>query len=119
MPQLSKILVKVARDNDIKWIHFCYISTDLYNEFFKATGIEKSEFGAFLSMWAKGDFDQKLPMTTFEDIQSLRYLVNKKYTEEYSELYALSKEENPDIQGWMRMWVSQHMRIEIAARTGE
>lgn len=119
MPQLSKILVKVLRDNDIKWIHFCYVSKDLYNAFFKVTGREKYEFGAFLSMWAQGDFDQKLSMTTYEDIQSLRYLVKKKYIEEYAELYALSEEENPNISGWMRMWVSQHMRVEIAARTGE
>lgn len=116
MPQLSKILVKVLRNGEIKWTHFCYVSTDLYNQFFQATGIEKYEFGAFLSMWAKGDFDKKLSMTTYDDIQALRHLVKRKFIEEYAELYALTEEENPNISGWMRMWVSQHMRVEIAAR---
>lgn len=119
MPQLSKILVKVLRDGEWKWVHFCYVYTDLYEAFFRVTGCEKSEFGAFLSIWAQGDFSVKMSMSTFEDIQTLRYLVNKKYTEEYAELYALNKEENPKIYGWMRIWISQHMRVEIAARIGE
>jgi SRSO17 transposase len=119
MPQLSKILVKVIRNDEWKWVHFCYVYSDLYDEFFKYTECEKSEFGAFLSMWAQGDFNEKMGMSTFEDIQRLRYLVDKKYKDEYSELYALSKEENPSIHGWMRMWVSQHMRIEVAARKGD
>ena len=119
MPQLSKILVKVVRDGDLKWVHFCRVFTDLYDTFFRFTGCEKSEFGAFLSIWARGDFSVKLSMSTFEDIQTLRYLVNKKYSEEYAELYALNEEENPKIRGWMRMWVSHHMRVEIAARIGE
>lgn len=119
MPQLSKILVKVVRDGEWKWVHFCYVFTDLYNTFFRVTGCEKSEFGAFLSIWAKGDFSEKMGMSTFEDVQRLRYLVNRKYAQEYAELYALNEEENPKINGWMRMWVSQHMRVEIAARIGE
>ena len=119
MPQMKKILVKVIRDGEWKWVHFCYIHADLYDAFFRVTKREKSEFGAFLSVWAQGDFQVKLPMSTYDEIQQLRYLVNKKYAEEYAELYALNKEENPRIEGWMRMWVSQHMRVEIAAITGE
>lgn len=116
MPELKKVLVKVIRDNDIKWSHFCYISKDLYEEFLAVTGCDRSELGAFLSIWAKGDFDEEMSMSFFEDIERLRYLINKKYAEEYAELYALTKEENPRINGWIRMWTSQHMRVEIAAR---
>lgn len=119
MPELQKILVKVIRDNSIKWCHFCYISAELYEEFFRVTGCEKSEFGAFLSVWVKGDFDVRLSMSSYDDIVQLRYLVNKRYSEEYAELYALTESENPKIHGWLRMWVSQHMRVEIAARKGE
>lgn len=115
-PKLSKILVKVAQDNEWKWIHFCYVYADLYEAFFKATKCEKSEFGSFLSMWARGDFEAKMSMSSYEDIQRLRVLINQKYRQEYAELYTLNPEENPRIQGWVRMWVSQHMRIEIAAR---
>ena len=116
MPQMSKIVVKVIRDNDLKWVHFCYVPTELYDTFFQVTKCEKSGFGAFLSIWAKGDFDVHMGMSTFEDIQRLRHLVNRKYAEEYAELYSLTVGENPKVDGWMRMWVSQHMRVEIAAR---
>lgn len=116
MPRLKKILVKVIRNDDIKWVHFCYVSANLYDEFFKATRCEKSEFGAFLSMWVQGDFGEKMSMAYFNDLIRLKYLVNLRYQQEYSELYALAGEENPKITGWVRMWVSQHMRLEIAAR---
>lgn len=119
MPRMKKILVKVIRDGELKWIHFCYVHEDLYYTFFKVTGREKSEFGAFLSVWARGDFSVKMSMSTYEDIQRLRYLVQKKYVSEYPELYSLSEEENPRINGWLRMWTSQHMRVEIAARLGD
>lgn len=117
-PRLSKLLVKVLRDGEWKWIHFCYVYTNLYDAFFHIVQCEKSEFGTFLSMWARGDFQVKLRMSTYEDVQKLRELVEQRYQQEYSELYALNPEENPKVQGWMRMWVSQHMRVEIAARTG-
>lgn len=119
MPELKKILVKVIRNNEIKWCHLCYVSTELYDTFFRTTECEKREFGAFLSVWAKGDFNVNLSMSSFSDILHLRHLVNTKYAREYAELYALTEEENPRIHGWFRMWVSQHMRIEIAARKGE
>lgn len=116
MPDMKKVLVKVIRDNDIKWSHFCYISSDLYEEFLSVTGCERADIGAFLSVWARGDFNEDLAMSYYEDVVRLRYLVNKKFADEYSELYALTEEENPRIKGWIRMWVSQHMRVEIAAR---
>lgn len=119
MPNLKKILVKVIRDESIKWSHFCYISEELYDEFFRVTKCEKSEFGAFLSMWVKGDFDVRLSMSSYDDIIHLKHLVEKRYSEEYAELYALTESENPKIHGWLRMWVSQHMRVEIAARKDE
>lgn len=119
MPHLKKIIVKVLKGDEWKWIHFCYISFDLYNLFFKVTKCEKSGFSAFLSMWAQTDFNLKNTMTTYDDIIALRYAIKRKYENEYPELYALTEEENPRIEGWMRMWVSQHMRVEIAARIGE
>lgn len=113
---LRKILLKVLRGNSIQWVHFCYVSQDLYEEFFDTVKCEKSEFGKFVSTWAQGDFGRKLSMSSFDDIIALKYIVNRTYAEEYSELYALTPEENPKINGWLRMWVSQHMRVEIAAR---
>lgn len=116
MPQLKKIVVKTIRNGELKWNHFCYVSSDLYDEFFKCTGCEKSEFGAFLSVWMRGDFGERRTMAYYDDIVRLKYLVNLRYRQEYAELYSLAGDENPKITGWLRMWVSQHMRIEIAAR---
>lgn len=119
MPQTSKILVKTIRDNTLKWSHFCYISSELYEEFFRVTECKKSDFGAFLSVWVQEDFGESLSMADFSDILRLKQLVYIKYRSEYSELYALKCGRNPEIRGWLRLWVSQHMMIEIAARKVE
>lgn len=113
---MKKIILKVLNEDSWEWVHFCYIPAQIYDEFFKTTGCEKSEFGTFLSVWAKGDFGLKTSVSTLDEVKGLRYAINKKYLQEYAELYALSDTENPRIYGWVRMWVSQHMRVEIAAR---
>ncbi len=116
MSRMRKIILKVLRGDTWEWVHFCYIQNELYEKFFEVTKCEKSAFGTFLSMWVKGDFGINLKMTTYDDIIKLRHLIQVRYTQEYPELYILDAEENPRIQGWVRMWVSQHMRVEIAAR---
>ncbi len=116
MPRMRKIVLKVLRGDTWQWVHFCYIQNALYEQFFEATKCEKSAFGAFLSIWVKGDFGINLQMLTYDDIVKLRHLIHTRYTQEYPELYMLNSEENPRIQGWVRLWVSQHMRVEIAAR---
>lgn len=115
-PKMKKILVKVLKGSEWKWVHFCYVSNRLYGEFFKWAKCDTVDFTTFLSEWIQGDFKIKMPISTYDELQQLRYLVNKRYSEEYPELYALTKEENPIINGWVRLWVSQHMRIEISSR---
>lgn len=113
--RLSKVLIKVLRGREIKWVHFCYIPQDLYKAFFDAVCNEKSEFGAFLSSWALKDFSVRLNMSTFEDVQKLKALIKSKYMKKYIALYAMS-EESLSITGWVRVWVSQHMKAEITKR---
>lgn len=113
MANLTKLLIKVLRDDDWKWIHFCYISSDIYDDFFNVIGCEKSEIGGFLSAWAKQDLGISLRMATYQDVLDLRRTISDKYSKEYKELYALKEEENPKIYGWVRFWVSEHMRKEI------
>lgn len=116
MAKLKKIVLKVLHEGLWQWVHLCYISDELYREFFQIVGCEKSEFGVYVSIWAQGDFGVHLSMTTYADIQTLRWHIKHKYATEYAELYALSELENPRINGWMRLWLSQHMRVAIAAR---
>lgn len=113
---MSKILLKILDNGTPKWVHFAYVSKDLYKEFFDVTKCEKSAFCDYLSIWVKGDFGMSLKMVTYTDIRKLKSLVKRKYRLEYSELYSLTDQENPSIYGWLRIWLSQHMRVEIAAR---
>lgn len=115
----KKIVLKVIKDHEINWVHLCNISRSLFYEFFDVVGCERSEFGAFLSVWTKQDFRQNLSFSKYEDIQVLRDLVSDKYKREYPELYYLSEEENPRIEGWMRLWLSKHMRMEIVSKLAE
>lgn len=119
MANFRQLHLKVIRDGQIKWIHYCDIEEKLYLEFFRVTQCERSEFGAYLSVWARADFGVDLTMGTYSDAKHLKRLVAEKYRKEYSELYMLKKEENPVIKGWFRMWVSQHMRVEVAGRGGK
>lgn len=116
MPKVKKILVKVVRDDSLKWVHFCRVSTEVYDEFFKVTECSTADFGAFLSVWAKNDFGVRLTMATFEDIRYLKTLVKRRFQIEYCDLYALPGAESLSIRGWFQIWVSQHMKEEISER---
>lgn len=111
----KKILLKVEKDNRFVWVHFCYIPSDLYVQFFRATGIDKSEFGSYLSKWAKADFGVKLSMSRYKDIETLKELVNTHFTQAYSELYSQRVGIVPEIKGWMRLWVSQNIMMELSS----
>jgi hypothetical protein len=108
---MKKVLVKVIRDNEIQWVHFSAIPEDLYLKFFRVTGAETADLNAYLSKWCKEDFDVSLRMGTYNDIYHLKQAINERYQAEYTELYG--SEEMPDIRGWVRMWLSQHMKVEI------
>lgn len=108
-----KLLLKVIRDGEIRWVHFCYVSPKVYDDFFRVTGCEKNEFGAYLSLWARKDFKINLTMSTYEDMVKLQTLVNNHYQYEYSELYSGEAEENLRITGWLRKWVTYHMKLEV------
>lgn len=114
---MRKLMLKIRDNPGWKWVHFSYVHPEVYDAFFRAVNCKKAEIAKFLSMWARADFKVTLSMETLEDVQRLKHLVETKYRVEYSELYLLHKEENPKITGWVRMWVSQHMRVETAART--
>lgn len=119
LSRYKKVTLKVIRDGEITWVHLCSISRSLFYEFHETTGCDRSEFGAFLSVWCKRDFHRDMSFARYEDVQELRKLVNEKYHKEYPELYYLTDEENPRVSGWFRLWLSQHMRVEIVSRLAE
>lgn len=109
----KKLLLKVIRDNKICWVHLCYISPVVYDDFFRVTSCEKNEFGAYLSKWAREDFKLTLPMSSYSDMLKLEKLVEDRYKYEYSELYSGDPEENIKVSGWLRKWLTYHMKLEV------
>ena len=109
--KMKKVLVKVIRDGEIKWVHFSIIPERLYKRFFANTGTEPADLNYYLSKWCKEDFDTSLKMYKYDDIYHLKKAINERFEAEYAELYGSA--EMPQIRGWVRMWLSQHMRVEL------
>jgi hypothetical protein len=111
-PIMKKVLVKVLRNGDIRWVHFSAVPKELYDSFFRLTETEPLDLNAYLSKWCKEDFDTSLNMGKYDDIYHLKLAINERFQAEYAELYGAAG--MPEIRGWVRMWLSQHMREEIA-----
>lgn len=110
--KMKKVVVKVLRDGTIQWVHFSAVPESLYRKFFKTTGSEPADWNQYLSKWCKQDFDVTLRMFKFDDISHLRKAVIERYEADYAELYG--KQSELFIRGWVKMWLCQHMKEEIA-----
>lgn len=109
--RMKKVVIKVLRDGEIKWVHFSAVPEKLYRKFFKTTESEPADLNQFLSKWCKQDFDVTLRMYKFDDISNLRKAIIERYEADYPELY--NSQSQLWIQGWVKMWLSQHMKEEI------
>lgn len=109
---LIKFLVKVLNEDTDKlsWEHLCYAPRGLYLQFLKTKGLERFQMADYVSRWAQEDFNVDLPMTTAKDIAILRELVLDKYSNAYPHLI---RKTETDRQGWMRVWVSNHMERDL------
>lgn len=104
-----KLLLKIFVDKEPKWVHLCYIDSELYREFVKITD-EHMNLNGFLSNWCNEDFEVKLEMNSPEDLSTLRNLIRDHYKERYPELY---RDNRIDRQGWTRVWIANKMRHAI------
>lgn len=111
-PDLIKFLIKVLDENTdkVSWEHICYAPRELYLRFLERKDIERFQMADYMARWAKEDFNVDLPMTTRRDILILRELVLDKYKSAYPHLI---RQTNTDHQGWMRVWVSNHMERDL------
>ena len=109
---LIKFLVKVLNEDTdrLSWEHLCYAPRGLYLKFLKVKDIERFQMADFVARWAKEDFNIDLPMATYKDIAILRELVLDKYSSAYPHLVRKSE---TDRQGWMRVWVTNHMERDL------
>lgn len=111
--KMKKVVIKAWRDGQISWVHFSIIPEKVYKKFFKLYEIEPTDLNKYLSKWCKQDFDVMLRMYKYEDIAHLKKAIIERFQSEYPELYGSG--EMPIIKGWVRMWLTQHMKEEIAA----
>ena len=109
---LIKFLVKVLNEDTdrLSWEHLCYAPRGLYLKFLKVKDLERFQMADFVARWAKEDFNIDLPMSTYKDIAILRELVLDKYSSAYPHLVRKSE---TDRQGWMRVWVTNHMERDL------
>lgn len=110
-----KVLLKVLDENIDKlvWEHVCYCPRDVYTEFFRKAGIEKFELADYVVKWAREDFCIDLPMSTVKDIAILRELVLDKYKNVYPHIVTHPENRKFDYQGWVRVWITEHMKKEM------
>lgn len=109
---LIKFLVKVLNENTDKlsWEHICYAPRELYLRFLKEKGLERFQMADCVARWAREDFNIDLSMSTYKDIVILRELVLDKYSNAYPHLV---RKTETDRQGWVRVWVSNHMERDL------
>lgn len=108
---MKKVLVKVMRDGNIEWVHFSAVDEELHKKFFEVTNTKPADLNEYLSDWCKDDFDVRLRMYKYGDIYLLKKAIDERFKAEYAELYGSA--EMPEIRGWVRMWLSQHMEMEV------
>ena len=111
--KMKKVVIKVLKEGQINWVHFSAVPEKVYKKFFKVCETEPSDLNRFLSKWCKQDFDVTLRMYKYDDIVHLKKAVVERFQSEYPELYG--SREMPMVKGWVRMWLTQHMKEEIAA----
>lgn len=110
----TKLLIKLidssmATDQNPKWVHLCYVDSDIYKEFLQSPK-GATTINEMIIDWCKSDFNQAIDMATTSDLEILKGLVKKYYSELYPDLY---RESEIDRQGWIRIWVTSHLKQEV------
>ena len=114
---LYKIVLKLVEDNLLKWVYFCSVPKEIYDEFHDIVISDTQEINAYVSTWVKKDLGILIRLTTTENMNKIKELIIKSCRKTYSELYIF---ENygliPDEDFWIRLWISSHMKYEIEKR---
>ena len=110
--EISKLVIKVFDDLDgsLHWMHFCYVNKELYLSFLELMDCDRADLTQFFSKWLKEEFCIDLGMTKRRDIEVLKEIIRDKYRRAHPHLFI---EGTTDRQGWLRIWVSEHMEKEI------
>lgn len=115
MAIMKKIMFRVDHDGELEWVHFCYVPADVRDRFFAVTGMNHEGLLHCVERWVGEDYNQHIGIHTYGDIEKVRQIIKQRFRANYSELYILGDNGgNPSIYGIVRLWLVQHMRMEIA-----
>lgn len=103
----KKIKYKVRN----KWVHFCYVSEELKEEFDLRVNTLNHLPNYWVMKWAYEDFGMS-KINTQKELRELRMRIREMYRSRYPELY-IENNTNIDTQGWVRVWYTQHMEREL------
>lgn len=108
----TKVLLKIldSKSDKVRWIHLCYIPTNLYNKYIYERDMRTTDMNEILSRWCKEDFLVDLHMATSKDVFLLKELVRDFYKRAHPE-YVLDS--RTDHQGWTRVWITRKMMEEL------
>ena len=113
MPKMTKVSVCVLREHRKQVVHFCYCEHELM-ETLKA--IKYCPNTKWVAKWAKKDFNI-INFTTYKDVVNLRNRILMDAEDKYPDIFLSSSAEN-DPQGWVRVWLKQHVKDEIRKHFG-
>lgn len=115
MAIMKKILFRVDRCGDLEWVHFCYVPAEVRDRFFAVTKMTNDELKHCVEHWLYEDYKAIVKINTYDDVDKARQVIKQRFHTEYSELYIMGDGGgNPSVFGIVRMWLVQHMRVEIA-----
>lgn len=106
---LKKVQYKIGVGDKEKWVHFCYIPAELKEEFDEKVNEYNMPLGTWVTKWANEDFEI-VDIENPDTLDLLRDKIKEKYKHTYPDIY---RESATDAQGWLRVWVIQHMREEV------
>lgn len=116
---LHKLYIRVINGKKLKWMFFCGVPEEIWNDFNKLAHIGVLDLNAYLSMWARDDFLNNVPMDRVEHIDQLKRMIVTSCRNTYKELYSFEKfglEVEKDF--WIRLWAASHMRTETEILKG-
>jgi hypothetical protein len=110
----KRIHIKTAHEEQFRRMErdfVCFVNSDLYEAFTSLLGVAYKDLYWWFSKWTKEDFNLDFDFCKANDLRILRELVIDKFKTIQPILYYSNVVKSKD--GWMRLWVSEHMGKEI------
>lgn len=112
MAERIKVVIKVVNYRGrISWTHLTYCNRELYLRFLEKFEISRADIADYVGKWVQSDFGVELTMTQASDIEIFKDLVEARYKIAYPKVFSSSSVY--DRQGWVRVYLEEHMEKEL------